>query len=274
MPIDGRTPLQAASGTGHGKGRAGPLWGQAASRSGTWAHMRRARTQDGRARCLSPDVVQQIVSGGPSVILVMEATEDRSTNDVPWRNTADGRKPTRAEWGLHAKTTVRPAVVIANILVQDARGVNLVEDDHMVEAIAAQSSVQTLANGVGLRRSWWSDQATCPAALHSPTEIATIDGIPVADQESRIHVVPIGDGFDKTLPRKLRARRWCNSDVDDLSSGQVHDDEAVQDLEAQGDYCKEIARPGLMEMVANKRGPALATVARQVRWSVLGDGPR
>ena len=38
MPIDGRTPLQAASGTGHGKGRAGPLWGQAASRSGTWAH--------------------------------------------------------------------------------------------------------------------------------------------------------------------------------------------------------------------------------------------
>jgi hypothetical protein len=30
----------------------------------------------------------------------------------------------------------------------------------------------------------------------------------------------------------------------------------------------------LMEMVAKKRGPALATVARQVRWSVLGDGPR
>jgi hypothetical protein len=29
-----------------------------------------------------------------------------------------------------------------------------------------------------------------------------------------------------------------------------------------------------MEMVANKRGPALATGARQVRWSVLGDGPR
>jgi hypothetical protein len=42
----------------------------------------------------------------------MEATEDRSTNDVPWWNTATGRKPTRAEWRLHVKTTVRPAVVI------------------------------------------------------------------------------------------------------------------------------------------------------------------
>ena len=74
----------------------------------------------------------------------------------------------------------------------------------------------------------------------------------------------MGDGFDKALPRKLYARRWCDSDVDDLSSGQVYDDEAVQDLEAQGDDDKEIARPGLMEMVANKRGPVLAMVARQV----------
>jgi hypothetical protein len=166
------------------------------------------------------------------------------------------------------------AVVVAKIRVQNVCGVNLVEDDQMVEAIAAQSSVQTRANGVGLRRSWWRDQATRPAALHAPTEIATVDGITVADRESRIDVVPIGDGFDKALPRKLRARRWCDSDVDDLSSGQVHDDEAVQDMEAQGDDGKEIARPGLMEMVTNKRGPALATVARQVRWSVLGDGPR
>jgi hypothetical protein len=60
--------------------------------------------------------------------------------------------------------------------------------------------------------------------------------------------------------------------VDDLPSGQVHDDEAVEDLEAQGDDGEEITRPGLMEMVAKKRGPALAAVARQVRWPVLGDG--
>ena len=41
---------------------------------------------------------------------------------------------------------------------------------------------------------------------------------------------------------------------------------------AQGDDGQEITRPGLMEMVAKKRGPALAAVAGQVRWPVLDDG--
>jgi hypothetical protein len=117
------------------------------------------------------------------------------------------------------------AMIVTSIFLQHTLGVSLVDDDHMVEAIAAQSSVQPLANGVGLRRSWWRDQGTRPAALHAPTEIAAIDGITVADQEARMLVVPIGDGFDKALPRKLRARRRCDADVDDLSSGQVHDDQ-------------------------------------------------
>ena len=61
--------------------------------------------------------------------------------------------------------------------------------------------------------------------------------------------------------------------MQDLPVGQVDDDEAVQDLESQGDDGEEVARPGLMEMVAKKRGPTLTTVARQVRRSVLGDSP-
>jgi hypothetical protein len=110
-------------------------------------------------------------------------------------------------------------MVVANVLFENTLGVDVVDDDDVVEAIAAQSPVQTLANCVGLRRSWWSDQATSPAALHPPTKIAAVDRITVADQVSRIHVVPISDSFDKALPRILRARRRCDSDVDDLPSG-------------------------------------------------------
>jgi hypothetical protein len=40
--------------------------------------------------------------------------------------------------------------------------------------------------------------------------------------------------------------------VDDFPPGQVHDDEAVQDLEPQDDDGEEIARPGLMEMVEDQ----------------------
>ena len=87
-------------------------------------------------------------------------------------------------------------------------------------------------------------------------------------------VVPIGDGFDKALPGVLRARRRRHSDVDDFPTGQVDVDEAVEDLEPQRDDGQEVAGPSLTEMVADKCGPGLSTVARQVRWSVLGDGSR
>ena len=55
--------------------------------------------------------------------------------------------------------------------------------------------------------------------------------------------------------------------------GPIHDHEAVQDLEPQGDGGEEVTRPGLMDMVADEGGPGLATVARQLRRSILGDGP-
>jgi hypothetical protein len=44
--------------------------------------------------------------------------------------------------------------------------------------------------------------------------------------EPRILVVPIRDGFDKALPRKLRARRRRHADVQDFPPGQIDDDEA------------------------------------------------
>jgi hypothetical protein len=52
--------------------------------------------------------------------------------------------------------------------------------------------------------------------------------------------------------------------VDDFSVGQVHDHEAVQDLEPQGDDGQEVARPGLMEMVADKWGPGLP-ITREIQ---------
>jgi hypothetical protein len=61
--------------------------------------------------------------------------------------------------------------------------------------------------------------------------------------------------------------------VNDFPPVQVQNHEAVADLESQGDDGEEVARPGLVEMVAQKRGPTLTTVARQVPWSVFGDCP-
>jgi hypothetical protein len=77
------------------------------------------------------------VSGDPSAILVMEPTEDRSRNDVLGRDPSHGRQPTRADRWLHAKTTMGSAMIVANIFLQHVIGVDIVDDDDVVEAIAA-----------------------------------------------------------------------------------------------------------------------------------------
>ena len=80
---------------------------------------------------------QRSASGDPSVILVMEPAEDRPGNNVLGRNSSHGRQPTCAERRLHVKTAMGTTMIVTDILFQKALGVNVVQDDHMVEAIAA-----------------------------------------------------------------------------------------------------------------------------------------
>jgi hypothetical protein len=85
----------------------------------------------------------------------------------------------------------------------------------------------------GARRRQW--MCLADAADRLIDEQRTGDRITIADHEPRILVVSIGDGVDKALPRVLRARRRRHADVDDFPPGQVHEHEAVEDLEPKGD---------------------------------------
>jgi hypothetical protein len=67
----------------------------------------------------------------------MEPAEDRPGNNVLGRNTSHGRQPTCAERWLHAKTAVWSAMIVANVFLQHAVGVDFVDDNDVVEAIAA-----------------------------------------------------------------------------------------------------------------------------------------
>jgi low affinity Fe/Cu permease len=80
----------------------------------------------------------------------MEPTQDRSRGNVLGRNMPRGRKPTRAEWRLHSKTAMGAAMIIANVFLQNTFAVDLVEDYHVIETIAAYVSDQALAHGIGL----------------------------------------------------------------------------------------------------------------------------
>ena len=80
---------------------------------------------------------QRPVSRPSRVVLVMEATQDRSRDDVFGWNTAHGREPVGSQRRLHPKTAMGSAMVIANVLVQNALALERVSHNHVVEAIVA-----------------------------------------------------------------------------------------------------------------------------------------
>ena len=73
----------------------------------------------------------------PSVILVMESAEDRPGNNVLGRNMSHGRQQTCAERWLHAKAAMGSAMIVANVFLQHAVGVDIIAHDDVIEAIAA-----------------------------------------------------------------------------------------------------------------------------------------
>jgi hypothetical protein len=67
----------------------------------------------------------------------MEPSEDRVRNNVLGRAPSHGRQPTRADRRLHAKTAMGSAMIVAAIFLQHVIGVDIINDDDVVEAIAA-----------------------------------------------------------------------------------------------------------------------------------------
>jgi hypothetical protein len=86
---------------------------------------------------LSTDVAQPSISGEARAILVVEPTEDGSRNNVLGWDTSHGRQPTGADRWLHAKTAMGSAMIVTSIFLQHPLGVDIVNDDDVVEAIAA-----------------------------------------------------------------------------------------------------------------------------------------
>ena len=67
----------------------------------------------------------------------MEPADDRPGNNVLGRNPSHGRQPSRADRRLHAKTAMGSGMVVRSVLLENTLGADIVDDDDVVEAIAA-----------------------------------------------------------------------------------------------------------------------------------------
>src|SRR6202035_5318858 len=82
------------------------------------------------------------------------------------------RAPAGARGRLGAQAAMRAAVVIADVLVQDALGLALAEDQHVVETVATERPHQAFANRVRQRRSGRRGKTSHPEAAEPGTEKA------------------------------------------------------------------------------------------------------
>jgi hypothetical protein len=162
---------------------------------------------------------------------------------------------------------MRAAVVVADVLAQNALGVALAEDQHVIEAVATERSHQALANRVGQRRSGRREKAPHPEAAKPHAEARVVDAVAVVQQ---IAWRRVADSFDHSLryPRTRRVRG--DTHVDDPAALEGDDDQRVERLEVHSDHREQVASPNLRGVVyrvsaAHSRGREnAATVAAPV----------
>ena len=112
---------------------------------------------------------------------------------------------------LHAKPAMWPAMVVPNVLAQDALCVEIVEDDEVVEAISPERPDDPFAKRVRLRGSGRRDQASRAEAFHSPSEVGAIDRVAVVNEEPWRMVLAVAHSLNEGLGGILSTRRRGHS---------------------------------------------------------------
>src|ERR1700730_11464201 len=133
-----------------------------------------------------------------------------------------------------------PVMVVIEISGNDTPEMAFVQNDEMIEAIAAQGSDQPLHERVLPRTSWRAEDLFDPYALDPPLKCAAIDRIAIAEEVFR-RAVP-WEGFDDLLARPLSRRILGNVEVHDFSSRMCKHNQHEEQLQSDRRYDKEIDR--------------------------------
>jgi len=109
------------------------------------------------------------------------------------------RQPACAERRLGVQPAMRAAMVVTDVLAQDALCVSLIHDDHVVEAFPPKGSDHSFAIRIGLRCSRRRGETPRAEALHPAPEPGAVDRVAIVDEEARCLVVAVAHGFDEGL---------------------------------------------------------------------------
>jgi hypothetical protein len=177
--------------------------------------------------------------------LVVKTAEDGRRDDAGIGRRAGWWQVKGAIWRLHPQPAMRPSVVVAQVLIEDALGMALVSNNHVIEAVSAERADHALCECVGLWSARWSQEGTCAQTANTTSEDGAVDRVSVMDQEAR-RDLGICDGLDHALGGPCAGWMLGDAQVDDPAAVKSEDHEDVKDAEPRGDHYQEIARPGLL----------------------------
>ena len=131
-------------------------------------------------------------------------------------------------------------MVVIEISGNDTPEMAFVQNDEMIEAIAAQGSDQPLHERVLPRTSRCAENLFDPQALDPPLKCAAVDRIAIAEEVFRC-AVP-WEGFDDLLARPMSRRILGNVEVQNFPSRMREHNQHEEELKLDRRYDKEIDR--------------------------------
>src|SRR5574342_92358 len=126
-------------------------------------------------------------------------------------------------------------MVVLEVVAEQSAEVTLVEDDDLVEALAADAADDPLGEGILPRTSRSGENLFDSHALHAVLERWPVHLIPVADEEAGSSLP--GERLGDLLGGPVRGRVRGDVEVHDPAPGMGEHDEDEEDLEGdRGDH--------------------------------------
>src|SRR5665647_652565 len=147
-------------------------------------------------------------------------------------------------------------IVIASIGSQDPAQMRLAQDDEMIHTLATDRPDQSFSEAILPRRGRCRRLVPDAHGVQSACDDGAIDAIPITDEVVR-SLIP-RECLCYLTRNPFRRRMACNVDPDEVSTIHPHDDEAIEQIEANGRDNKQVHGGDIWGMIAQESAPSLA----------------
>src|SRR6202140_2322806 len=148
------------------------------------------------------------------------------------------------------------AIVIVGVGFQDPTQMHLAQDDDVVHTFAPARSDQPFGKAILPGRGWCGRLVPDAHGAQSARDDAAIDPVAIAGEVARSFIPRKCLGYLTCNP--FCRRMCCDVDPDEVSAVEPHDDEGIEQVEANGRDNKQVHGGYVRRVVMQKGPPSLA----------------